>query len=317
MIIDNRVLCTGYAEIWHNKSDEGSGLDFCSHSHSQCEILYVFQGEVEFYVEGYRYPLLPASMLLTPPYNFHGWVPRSRRIYHRVSVLFAPELLDQTEQGLFLKMFRSGPRFFPNTSSKDICFFIRAILECGDMEEPLRKTALKSRLVSLLSEIPFLEENRTLVPVSADQRVFGVLEYLDKHLREKLPLEDLARRFNISKNYLNILFRKATGTTVNHYIRIKRLGFARQEIQRGTHAEEAAYNAGFKDYSNFFKAYKSFYGSAPSVQRPGGCQHLRSPPEPQSTCEEQAPLDPGSRVRRAEDSPEHISRYAGPGFARP
>jgi AraC-like DNA-binding protein len=187
-----------------------------------------------------------------------------------------PELLDQTEQKLFLKMFSAGPHFFPNTSSKDISFFIRAILECGDMEEPLRVPALKSRIVSLLSEIPFLEENYTLEPASADQRVLGVLEYLGKHLREKISLEDLARRFNVSKNYLNILFREATGTTVNHYIRIKRLGFARQEIQQGAHAEEAAYNVGFRDYSNFFKAYKSFYGSAPSVQRSTGCQHHKT-----------------------------------------
>jgi AraC-like DNA-binding protein len=45
---------------------------------------------------------------------------------------------------------------------------------------------------------------------------------------------------------------------------MKRLGLARQEIARGGHPEEAAYSAGFKDYSNFFRAYKSFYGSSPS-----------------------------------------------------
>jgi AraC-like DNA-binding protein len=218
-------------------------------------------------------------MLLTPPNSFHGWIPRSHRLYHRVSVLFMPELLDQTEQDIFLKMFSAGPRFFPNTSSKDIGFFIRTLLECGDMKEPLRSAALKSRIVSLLSEIPFLEENRSLEPVSADQRILGVLEYLGKHFREKLSLEDLARHFNVSKNYLNILFRGATGTTVSHYIRIKRLGFARQEIQQGVCAEEAAYKVGFRDYSNFFKAYKSFYGSAPSAQRPTGDQHPRIYPE--------------------------------------
>lgn len=268
MNINDCVLRTSHVEIWHNKSDEGTGIDFCSHSHEQCEIIYVFRGEVEFYVEGYKYPLLSENLLLTPPNSFHGWRPCSHRLYHRVSVLFMPELLDQTEQEIFLKMFSAGPRFFPNTSSKDISFFVRALLECKDMENPLRDTALKSRIVSLLSEIPFLKENHTLEPVSTDQRVLGVLEYLGKHLRDNLSLEDLACRFNVSKNYLNILFRRATGTTVNHYIRIKRLGLARKEILQGAHVKEAAYNAGFEDYSNFFKAYKSFYGSAPSVQRP-------------------------------------------------
>jgi AraC-like DNA-binding protein len=59
--------------------------------------------------------------------------------------------------------------------------------------------------------------------------------------------------------------RQTTGTTVNHYIRIKRLGLARQEILLGASAQKAAYRMGFNDYSNFYRAYKSFYGGLPSA----------------------------------------------------
>jgi len=34
-------------------------------------------------------------------------------------------------------------------------------------------------------------------------------------------------------------------------------------------AERAAYDAGFNDYSTFFRAYKGYYGTAP-VRRGGG-----------------------------------------------
>jgi AraC-like DNA-binding protein len=93
----------------------------------------------------------------------------------------------------------------------------------------------------------------------------GVLKYLEEHLRNELTLEGIAARFSVSKNYLNLLFRQTAGTTVNHYIRIKRLGLARQDILKGSNAQEAAYNAGFNDYSNFYRAYKTFYGSIPSA----------------------------------------------------
>jgi AraC-like DNA-binding protein len=93
-----------------------------------------------------------------------------------------------------------------------------------------------------------------------------VLKYLGEHLLEELSLEHVSRRFNISKNYLNILFRKTTGTTVNQYIKIKRLTLARQEILNGNGAEEAAYKAGFNSYSNFYRAYKAFFGYMPSVK---------------------------------------------------
>jgi AraC-like DNA-binding protein len=176
-----------------------------------------------------------------------------------------PELFNQTEQSLFLKLFNTGPQFFPSTSSRNNNFYVTTLLECEDMEQPLQKVALKSRLVSLLSEITLLHSKYTREPASKDKRILGVLKYLGEHLRDELTLEDIADRFNISKNYLNLLFRQTTGTTVNHYIRTKRLGLARQEILKGSNAQEAAYNAGFNDYSNFYRAYKTFYGSMPSA----------------------------------------------------
>jgi AraC-like DNA-binding protein len=61
-----------------------------------------------------------------------------------------------------------------------------------------------------------------------------------------------------------VLFRQETGTTINQYIKVKRLALARQEMRNGCGAEEAAYKAGFNDYSNFYRAYKSVYGIMPS-----------------------------------------------------
>jgi AraC-like DNA-binding protein len=252
-------------DIWDNQSDIGPGVDFRSHVHEEYEIIYTFRGDVEFYMEGYKYPFLAESLFLMPPNSFHGWKPLSLRLYHRASILFMPDLFDRTEQTLFLKLFNTGSRFFPNTASRNINFYITALLECKDIEQPLQRIALKSRLVSLLSEVTLLHSKYTKEPASNDKRILEVLKYLEEHLREELTLEDVARRFNISKNYLNSLFRQTTGTTVNHYIRTKRLGLARQEILKGSTAQEAAYSTGFNDYSNFYRAYKAVYGSMPSA----------------------------------------------------
>ncbi|MFP3091077.1 AraC family transcriptional regulator [Treponema sp. TIM-1] len=261
----NHIIHSDHLDVWNNESDMGPGVDFQSHIHADYEIIYVFSGDVELYLEEYKYPLVAESLFLLPPNNFHGWKPLSFRLYHRVSVLFMPEVFDPAEQSLFLKLFNAGPQFFPNTSSRNINFYITALLECKNMEQPLQKIALKSRLVSLLSEITLLHSQYTREPAFNDKRILGVLKYLEEHLRDDLSLEYIARRFSISKNYLNLLFRQTTGTTVNHYIRAKRLGLARQEILKGADMQEAAYRVGFNDYSNFYRAYKSFYGSMPSA----------------------------------------------------
>jgi AraC-like DNA-binding protein len=187
-------------------------------------------------------------------------------LYHRVSFHFLPELLDRTEQTFFLELFKAGPRFFTDTSSRNIGFFVEALLKCVDMEEPLQAIALKGRLVSLLSEISFLQSSYAREPASGDKRIQEVLKYMGEHLTEELSLDGLSQRYSISKNYLNIHFRQATGTTVNQYIRLKRLVLARQELINGSGAEEAAYKAGFNDYSNFYRAYKAVFGNMPTAR---------------------------------------------------
>jgi AraC-like DNA-binding protein len=266
----NKVIHDDHLDIWDNQSIQGPGVDFRSHIHADYEIIYVFSGEVEFYLEEYKYPFMAESLFLTPPNAFHGWKPCSPRLYHRVSVMFMPAVFTEAEQSLFLGLFDRGPQFFPNTASRNIHFYITSLLECKDIEPPLQAVALKSRLVSLFSEITLLHSRYTREPASKDRRILAVLVYLSEHLREDISLANLAERFNISKNYLNCLFRQTTGTTVNNYIRAKRLALARQEMLQGVPAQIAAYTAGFHDYSNFYRAYKALYGSMPSAICHGG-----------------------------------------------
>ena len=270
MDVKDNIIHTNYLDIWNNESNEGTGVDFHSHIHEEHEIIYVFSGNVEFYLEDLKYPFLSESLFLVPSNSFHGWKPLSSRLYHRVSIVFKDSLFDNTEKKHFTKLFTDGPRFFPNTSCRDINFHIRALVDCKEMEHSLRDIVLKSRLISLLSEIFRLPSGNAFEQTSKDKRILMILKHLEENLTENLSLEDIANRFSISKNYLNLLFRQTTGTTVSNYIRIKRLGLARQEIVLGLKAQEAAYKAGFNDYSNFFRAYKAFYGSLPSA--PGKIQ---------------------------------------------
>ncbi|MDR3167683.1 MAG: AraC family transcriptional regulator [Treponema sp.] len=265
------IFRADFIHMWHSKSDEERlSLDPRDHTpHPESEIFFIFCGNVEFIIEGYRYALLPEAMLLIPPETIHGWRLLSPGLFHRFSVHFLPEYLDEGERSLFLGLFSGGPRYFPSTSSKNINFFIQTLINSMHLEEALRPVAVKSRLLSLLTELRVMLLDTAGKPVPVDGRILRVLSFLQEHLREKLSLEGLARRFNIDKNYLNILFRRATGTTVNRYIRFKRLALVRQEILRGANPEDAAYRAGFNDYSNFYRAYKALYGSMPSAPGKG------------------------------------------------
>jgi AraC-like DNA-binding protein len=126
--------------------------------------------------------------------------------------------------------------------------------------------ALKHRVISLLTGVYQIYRRHQTPAAPRDERIQALLEYLNGNLQKNITLDDLARRFHISKNHLNVVFRREMGTTVKQYIRIKRLVHARQGIQQGAAAEDAAYMAGFNDYSNFYRAYRSFFGLNPSNQ---------------------------------------------------
>jgi AraC-like DNA-binding protein len=249
--------------LYNAKSDEEvlEGRKF--HIHKEFEIYYMIKGEAEFILEGNKFIVVSDSLLLIPSNCFHQWEYPSGKIHSRISIHFLPELLNKPERDFFLNKF-SDPVHFLNGSLHKINFFIQAIAECESYEESLQKIAARVRLASLLSQLCFIKSINSVKPVMLDERIGQIIVYIGEHLKEELSLSSLADRFRLNKNHLNVLFHKIVGTPIMKYVTAKRLGSAQQDILSGTAFAEAAYNAGFNDYTTFFRAYKSFYGCPPS-----------------------------------------------------
>jgi AraC-like DNA-binding protein len=260
------TLRTGAVNFRHSLEDLPLST---GHIHGEYEIYYLLQGDVIFRLGDHVYTASPRSLLLIPPEVPHEWRITSRRLSERVSIHFKPEVLNDAEQTLLPELFQVKRPYFADTASCRMDSFVQSVLECRDMAEGVQKIALKSRLVSLLTQIHWLGEQKVPpLPAAAggqtgDKWIAGIIEYLHDTLREAISLDTVARKFRVSKNHLNVRFHRETGATVNQYIRKQRVYLAHRELLAGCHAEEAAYNAGFNDYSNFFRAYKAIFGVSP------------------------------------------------------
>lgn len=98
----------------------------------------------------------------------------------------------------------------------------------------------------------------------ASKRVKAMLEYTHAHYAEKMSINDLAERFNISASYLNQKFKSETSYTFNEYLNRYRIMQAIKKIQQGngkiyTIAEEV----GFKDYKYFISVFKKYVNTSP------------------------------------------------------
>ena len=83
-------------------------------------------------------------------------------------------------------------------------------------------------------------------------------------------LNDLCREFNISDTYINRLFKKDTGYTVNDYLNRYRISVA-LHLLRNTDMRvyEIAELTGFSDYKYFSAVFRKYLDISPSSLREG------------------------------------------------
>ena len=126
-----------------------------------------------------------------------------------------------------------------------------------------------SEVEALLAQIVSMGDACESAPslTGAPDTVTRIIWYLNQHLKENITLDQLSERFFISKHHLNKVFRKATGTTVFDYLLHKRITAAQQLLITGYSAQEAASQAGFGDYSSFYRAYTRINGHSPLRDR--------------------------------------------------
>jgi AraC-like DNA-binding protein len=254
--------------LTHGVSDEPY---YRAHHHPEYEIFYVRKdfagGNVIRRVDGHEYDVNPGGILLIPPHVSHDHRILSNQVYDHLSIHFHPEMLDKTELSLFQSLFDPRQACYLDSSGV-VGGFAESLLWCMDMGNEVRDRAVKSRILSILTHLYKLRSMECDISprwVLQNKRMRDILDFIYDNLREPVSLDGLARRFSMNKNHLNDVFRKETGITVERYIRIQRLYIVRQNIGAGMQATQAAYDAGFNDYSNFFRAYKSFFGHAPTL----------------------------------------------------
>ncbi len=108
------------------------------------------------------------------------------------------------------------------------------------------------------------DEMHLNLKLSESLKLSAILKYINQNINENLSLDELARRFSLSKFYLTRRFKELTGLSLHQFIVKKRLTRARYLISVGVDPYRAAVDAGFNNYSHFSRTFKSYFGQNPS-----------------------------------------------------
>ncbi len=92
----------------------------------------------------------------------------------------------------------------------------------------------------------------------ADLRV-----YIDSHLTDDVSIEDLAKRYGYSYERFRKIYKSVTGTTLHHYVCVRRLQYAAKQMRLGANVNEASRQIGYQTTSGFIRAFRNLFGVSP------------------------------------------------------
>ena len=97
-----------------------------------------------------------------------------------------------------------------------------------------------------------------------DSRVVEAIRLIKATYTENLPVEDIARKVELSTPRLIQLFKQVTGIPIRRYRMWYRIYMTAVKAAAGMPLTEASIAAGFSDYSQFSRTFKEIGGVSPS-----------------------------------------------------
>lgn len=235
------------------------------HSHEAFEIYLFLDGKTDYLVEGNKYRLRKGDIMLMRPGELHINSIRSNAIYKRMYVIFdITKILEETGNLALLDIFYKRPlgeynhypaKDFPENHWQDL---LHVICKAKTSGEKL------CYLLPLLQELNKNFSRLSDIPADGDRNLVAeICQYINTDLSQDLSLERLSEKFYISKTHINRLFKTNVGTTVGQYVKLKRLFFAKEAIQKGAQPTDIYSLCGFHDYTTFYRAFKQQFAQSP------------------------------------------------------
>lgn len=246
--------------------------DFRYHMHNEFEVFFFLRGDVNYIVEQQVYALAPGDILLFNSTEFHYPTFRTDAEFERVVLHFDPTVAQQfsTPRTPLLHRFLSRPQGEQNLvrlASRErrrfhaLALQIERESQSAQAGDDVLACAHLCELLVLLARAPQTQPQAGRLSPYVRQ----ALAYIDATLPQPISLTEIGRTLSVDRFYLDKTFKKETGTTVYHYVLLKRLNLARVLLAQGSRVDEACAGAGFNDYSNFIRTFKKHTGVTPAA----------------------------------------------------
>lgn len=261
--------------LFHLKDTQKIKVEY--HYHEFYKVVFLLSGNGVYYIEGKGYQLKPGDIVLVNMHSAHrSDIEGSCEGYERIILYISPEFLEQNSSSNceLSEIFagKHGPVLRGDKEMVRIFETYLTELEAELSEEKFGKEIMsKSILLRFLMEIErsFLYGQNQKLPivVPENKQVWEIMKYLNQHMTEVIAIDDLAKKFYLSRFHMMRKFKEETGQTIYNYLSEQRLFLAKNMIGKGTPATEACFMCGFQSYASFARAYGRLFGVTPTGRK--------------------------------------------------
>ena len=271
---DRQVMLEETAfEFYHYLDDAPPKVKF--HQHPFYELFFLLDGNVDYTIEGKTYKLRPGDILLTNSLDIHRPEIYPGKTYERIVLWLEDRFFDRIRANGddLAACFADAARKDYRRIRPDQARLLRMRTLCKQISQTQESQALGSRTLVCAYLFEFLVEvcrcyfdasDSFQEEVTEDEKINGILDYINRNISSDLSLDKISSEFYISKFYLSKQFKYFTGMSLYQYIIKKRVTISRDMLRNGASVTDACMACGFNDYSNYLKAFKREFGCNPS-----------------------------------------------------
>ena len=232
--------------------------DFCLFQfHSQIEIYFVDEGEMEMLVDGKPMLLKAPAVSVAFSYGTHAYkTPESSRS----SVLLIPARLCEE----FLAAVRAKRLDTPYITDPELYRELKSLYNSVIAAEGNKIKQLGyvyTLLGTIFERMPLSDSDAELDTQLASRLLF----YIDENFASGITPRSVAQHFGYSQSYISRYFSSSFGTTLTHYLTSVRLRNAIMLMRDGKHdITYCALESGFASMRTFYRAFHNEFGMTPT-----------------------------------------------------
>jgi AraC-like DNA-binding protein len=250
------------------------------HFHPEYEIYYLLEGARYYFIENKTYKVGKGCLVLINSSMIHRTSMIEKTQHDRILVEIAedpfPQFFEATTGMAMSRFFfeHSGVFELGETAQAIIKNLLFSAMDEYQKQLPNHQTIIMMKITELLLNVARFKADKRVFYNSAKSqspkhlKIDEIAEYIQLNCDKVSSLDEISRKFYVSKGYLCRIFKEVTGFTVQDYINIHRIQKSQELLKESKMSmAQIAGSVGYKSLTNFERMFHRYTETSPLKYR--------------------------------------------------